>query len=108
MNPEKISEFLLRIKVDKIFSSYYFGLYDSLRLLFRRIYDKSSVIVIQAEKCWSSKLNHVLEEEQGALEHCEKEITARRARVAWLEQVKADKLKDRNQWSSRSCVEKKG
>ena len=74
MNPEKISEFLLRIKVDKIFSSYYFGLYDSLRLLYRRIYDEFSGIVIQAEKHWSSKLDHVLDEEQGALERCEKEI----------------------------------
>ena len=100
VNPEKISEFLQRMKVDKIFRSCYFGLYDSLRLLFRRIYDKSSVIVIQAEKCWSSKLNHVLEEEQGALEHCKEEIVARISRVAWLEKIKGDELNDRNLWRS--------
>ena len=54
--------------------------------------------VIQAEKHWSSKLDHVLEEEPGALEHCEEEIIARRSRVTWLEQIKADELKDRNLW----------
>ena len=52
--------------------------------------------VIQTEKHWSSKLDHVLEEEQGALEWCKEEITARRARVVWLEQIKSDELKDRN------------
>ena len=60
----------------------YYGLYDSLRLLYRRIYDESLVIVIQAEKNWSSKLDYVLKEELGALEHCEERSAARRARVA--------------------------
>ena len=94
MNPEKISEFLHRMKVDKIFRSYYYGLYDSLRLLYRRIYDESSVIVIQAEKHWTTKLDHVLKEQPGPLECCEEEITARRARASWLEQIKADELND--------------
>ena len=99
-NPEKISEFLHRMKMDQKFRTYYYGLYDSLRLLYRRIYDESTVMVIQAEKYWSSKLDHVLEEKQGALKRCKEEITARRARVAWLEQIKADELKDRNLWRS--------
>ena len=43
-------------------------------------------------------MDHVLKEERGALERCEKELTARRARVAWLEQVKADDLQDQNLW----------
>ena len=100
MKPEKISEFLRRMKADQKFRSYYYGLYDSSRLLYRRIYDKSPVTVILVEKHWSSKLDYVLEEERGALERCEKEITASRARVAWLEQIKANELKDRNLWRS--------
>ena len=43
-------------------------------------------------------MDHVLEEELGALERCKEEITARRARYAWLQQVKADNLQDRNLW----------
>ena len=34
------------------------------------------------------------------MEFCVEEITTRIARVAWLEQVKADELKDRNIWRS--------
>ena len=67
VNPEKISDFLQRMKVDQKFRTYYYGLYDSLRLLYRRIYDETPVTVIQAEKHWSSKLDHVLDEERGAL-----------------------------------------
>ena len=52
----------------------------------------------QAKNHWSSKLDHVLKEERGALEHYEEDITARRSRVTWLEQIKADELKDRNLW----------
>ena len=96
VNPEKISEFLHWMKVDKIFRSYYHGLYDSLRLIF----NTSSVVVIQAEKHWTTKLNHVLEDKQGAQEQCEEEIIARRARVTWLEQIKADELNERNLWRS--------
>ena len=98
VNPEKISEFLQRMKVDQKFRIYYYMLYDSLRLLYRKIYDESPVTVIQTEKHWPSKLDHVLEEECGVLERCEEEIAARRSKVAWLEQIKADDLKDRNLW----------
>ena len=42
----------------------------------------------------------MLEKERGALEQCEEEITARRARVTWLEQIKADEWNDRNLWRS--------
>ena len=56
------------------------------------------MIVIQAEKHWTTKLDHALEEEQGTLEQCKEEITGRRARVTWLEQIKANKLNDRNLW----------
>ena len=48
-------------------------------------YDETPVTVVQAEKHWSSKLDHVLDEERGALECCEVKITVRRSRVSWLE-----------------------
>ena len=45
VNPEKISVFLQRMKVDQKFRIYYYMLYDSLRLLYRKIYD------VQQQKC---------------------------------------------------------
>ena len=53
-------------------------------------------LMVQAKKHWSSKLDHVLDEEHGALESCEVEVSARRSRASWLEQVKVDNLQDRN------------
>ena len=100
VNPKKISAFLQRMKVNQKFRTYGFRFYDALRLLYRRIYDESLETVIQVEKHWSSKLDHVLEEERGALECCEEEILARRSRVTWLEQIKADYFQDRNLWRS--------
>ena len=96
--------------VDQMFRTYYYGMYDSLRLLYRRIYDESPMAVIQAEKLWSSKLDQVLDEEHGALEQCEAEILARRSRVSWLEHVKADDLQESLEiWSHSSpCLEEKG
>ena len=52
------------------------------------------------EKKWSSKQDQVLDEEREALERCEEEIVVRKARVAWLEQMKADDLGDRSLWRS--------
>ena len=57
VNLEKITEFLLRMKTDMRFRYYYNGLYDSLRLLHKRIFDSPSLVVIQAEKKWSPKLD---------------------------------------------------
>ena len=57
MNSEKIAEFLDRMKVDMYFQSYYLSLYDTLRLLNKRIFDFPLLVVIEAEKKWSLKLD---------------------------------------------------
>ena len=98
MNPEKIIKFLERMQEDMPFRSYYHRIYDALRLLHKRIYNQVSLLVVEAEKKWSSKLDQVLDQERGALEKCEEEIFARRARVNHLEKVKAANLGDMNQW----------
>ena len=57
VNPEKIIENLERMQKDMCFRSYYHGIYDALRLLHKRIYNQESLIVVEAEKKWSSKLD---------------------------------------------------
>ena len=57
VNPEKITEFLERMERDMFFRSYYHGIYVALRLLHKRIFDHSSLVVLKAEKKWSSKLD---------------------------------------------------
>ena len=66
----------------------------------QRIYDAAPVVVVHAEKHWSSKIDHVLDEKCGGLECCEVEISAWRFRVSWLDQDKANNLLDRNRWRS--------
>ena len=64
------------MKDDQKFQSYYHGLYDSLQLLYKQIFDRPSLVVIQAEKKLASKIDHILEEERGALEQCEKKASS--------------------------------
>ena len=75
---------------DPFYRNYYFGLYDSLRLLHLRIFDQPAIVVSEAEKKGSWKIDNVLEEERKALERCEEEIIIRRARVEHLERIKSD------------------
>ena len=86
------------MKKDSRFRSYYHGVYDAVRLLYKRIFYISSVVVVESEKKWTTKLEIALDEERSALDRCEAEIVVRRSRVAWLEQVQADELGDRYLW----------
>ena len=87
-----------RMKTDSRFRTYYHSVYDAVRLLHKRIFDVSSDVIVESERKWRSKLEIALDEERGALERCEVEIVDRRSRVAWLEQVQADDLRDRYHW----------
>ena len=51
--------------------------YDSLRLLHQHIFDRPSLVVVEAEKKWSTKLDNFLKEENRTLERCEDEIVER-------------------------------
>ena len=81
VNSEKIDLFLERMNSDLFFRNYYFGPYDSLRLLHLRIFDRPAIVVSKAEKKWSSKIDYVLDEERRTLERCDEEIIVRWARV---------------------------
>ena len=98
VNPEKITEFLNRMKKDSRFRSHYHGVYDAIRLLHKRVFDFSSDVVVASENKWKSKLEIALDEERSALDRCEAEIAVRRSRVAWLKKVQSDDLGDRYLW----------
>ena len=82
MNPEEISYFFDRMKSDARFRNYYHSVYDALGVLYRRICNKPSDVVIQANRFWCSKIEVALDEERRALERCQEEIIARQARVS--------------------------
>ena len=90
--------------LDLFFRNYYFGLYDSLRLLHQRIFDPPAIVISEVEKKWSLKIDNVLEEERKPLEKCEEEIIIRRARVEHIEGIKSYDQGDRNQWRKKFPV----
>ena len=96
--PGENIEFLNRMKTDSRFRAYYHSVYDAVRLLHKRIFDVSSEVIVESERKWRSKLEIAQDEEHEALERCEVEIVVRQSRVAWLEQVQADDLRDRYHW----------
>ena len=98
MNPEEISYFFDRMKSDARFRNYYHSVYDALGVLYRRICNKPSDVVIQANRFWCSKIEVALDEERHALERCQEEIIARQARVSSLENIQADEFGDRYLW----------
>ena len=65
-----------------------------MRLLYKRIFNVSSAVVVESEKKCVTKLEIALDEERGTLDRCEAEIVVRRSRVAWLEKVQGDELGD--------------
>ena len=101
LNPEKIDQVFKRMNSDLFFRNYYFSLYDSLRLLHLRIFDRPAIVVSEVEKKWSSKIDNLLDEEGKALERCEEEIIIRRARVEHIERIKSDDQGDRNLWRKK-------
>ena len=61
VNPEKITEFLNRMKKDSRFRLYYHGVYDAVRLLHKRIFDFPSDVVVASENKWKTKLEIALD-----------------------------------------------
>ena len=88
VNPEKISEFLNRMKTDSRFRGYYHSVYDAVRLLHKRIFDEPSEVIEESEKHWSSKLEIALEEERCSLERCQLEIVVRSQECLGLNKYK--------------------
>ena len=86
------------MKLDSRFRNYYQSVYDSLGVLYRRIFNKPSDVVIQSNKFWCSKIEIALDEERRALERCQEEIIARQARVSCIEHIQADEFGDRYLW----------
>ena len=82
-----------------LLSSLFLDIFSST--LLRNLFDWPAIVVSEAEKKWSLKIDNVLEEERKALERCEEEIIIRRARVGHLEGIKLDDQGDQNIWRKK-------
>ena len=102
MNPFKIRTFFARMIRNSGFRIFYKSLYDVLRLMYLRIFCEPAPKVNQLEKELNDGVEKVYQEEKKALEKVEIEVSVRRERVAYMEEVRLDwKLKERTRWRER-------
>ena len=81
------------------FQQFYGGLYDAMRLCYRRIMDKKAPVVETTEKKLKAAVLQSLEEESEGLRKCEEELKVRRMRVDRLTKLSADwEYEERTRW----------
>ena len=90
MNPEKISSFLDRLAADPKWQISFCGVYDSLRLLYLRLFNEEARTVELMELQLKHRVELLLAEERLCLERHEKEIAVRKSQVLYLQSVTAD------------------
>ena len=101
-NPEKISSFLDRLSADPKWQISVRGVYDSLRLLYLRLFNQEARTVELMELQLKHRVELLLAEERICLERHEKELAVRKSRVLYLESVTADsEFAERIQWRSK-------
>ena len=102
LNPEKISSFLDRLSADPKWQISFCGLYDSLRLLYLRLFNEEARTVELTEFQLKHRVELLLAEERLCLEQHEKELAVWKSRVLYLESVMADsEFGERTQWQSK-------
>ena len=102
LNPEKISSFLDRLAIDPKWQMSFCGLFDSLRLLFLRLFNVKARTVALMELQLKYRVELLLAEERLCLERHEKELAVRKSRVLYLESVTAEsEFAERTQWRSK-------
>ena len=87
MNPDKISLFLDRMASDPKWQISFRGMYDSLHLLYLRLFNEESRTVEMMELQLKHRIELMLAEERICLERHEQELAVRRARILYLESV---------------------
>ena len=87
LNPEKISLFLDRIATDRTWQIAFRGVYNSLRLLYLRLFNEEARTVEMMEVQLTHRIELMLAEERIYLERHEQELAVRQARVLYLHRV---------------------
>ena len=78
------------------------GVYDSLQLLYLRLFNEEARMVELMELQLKHRVELLLAEERLCLERHEKELAVRKSRVLYLESVTADsEFTERTQWRSK-------
>ena len=99
VNPELLKKFFIRMTRDVGFHKFYTNLYDLLRVCHLRLFEEKALVIVPVEETLYRAVISTLGIEKTELENAEAEVTVRRRRVDWLENLSQDwELKE---WTRR-------
>ena len=103
LNPEKISLFLDRMATDPKWQIDFRGVYDSLRLLYLRLFNEEARTVEMMELQLKHRIELMLAEERICLERHEQELAVHQAHVLYLESVTSEEaeFQERTDWRKK-------
>ena len=103
LNPEKISLFLDRMATDPGWQIAFRGVYDSLRLLYLRLFNEEARTGEMMELQLTQRIELMLTEERICLERHEQELAVRRARILYLEPITSEDaaFQERTDWRKK-------
>ena len=99
MNPRGLKMFFVRMKREVGFQRFYRNLYDGMRLLHRRIFDKKIDVVEDVKNVLIQAVAYSFAEEKLGLEKVLAETEIRRKRVDWLSGLTSNwEFEERTKW----------
>ena len=103
LKPDKIALFLDRMVTDPKWQITFRGLYDSLRLLYLRLFNEEAWTVEIMELQLTHRIELMLAEERICLERHEQELAVRKAHVLYLESVTSEEseFQERTNWRAK-------
>ena len=103
LNQEKISLFLDRMATDPLWQIAFRGVYNSLRLLYLRLFNEEARTVEMMEVQLTHRIELMLAKERICLERHEQELAVRRACVLYLESVTSEEgeFQERTDWRKK-------
>ena len=103
LKPEKIYLFLDRMATDPSWQIAFRGLYDSLRLLYLRLFNEEARTVEMMELQLTQRIELMLAEERICLERHEEELAVRPTRILYLKSITSEDaaFQERTDWRKK-------
>lgn len=101
LNPNKIRSFLVRLSEDPSFSKFYYGVYQGLRLIFKRIFNKEALRIPELDSRFRENIQDNLKKEKDLKSKSWEIYKARESRCKHLQSV----LDEQDKEDQTLCLE---
>ena len=101
-HPQLITTFLDRMRLDPDFKDNYRGIYDALRLLYRRLYNALAPTVDSMDTQLILSMVNVRDEEKARVDKLMIEVIARQKRIKFVDDIMENgEFQERSRWQAR-------